>query len=108
MKIPKRALTRVAALSLALASSLIASQAMAQSSAQVRSWAASCSNCHGTNGKAQPGMIPLAGYNAEMLVKAMAEFKSGARPAATVMHQLAKGYSDEQIKAIAAYYAAQK
>ena len=37
----------------------------------------------------------------------MKEFKSGARPA-TLMHQLAKGYSDEQIEAIAAYFAAQK
>ena len=31
----------------------------------------------------------------------------GARPA-TVMHQLAKGYSDAQIEVIAAYFAAQK
>jgi len=37
----------------------------------------------------------------------MRAFKSGARPA-TVMHQLAKGYSDAQIEAIAAYFAAQK
>jgi len=37
----------------------------------------------------------------------MKAFKSGARPA-TVMHQLAKGYSDAQIEVIAAYFAAQK
>jgi cytochrome c553 len=35
----------------------------------------------------------------------MQAFKAGTRPA-TVMHQIAKGYSDEQIKAIAAWFAA--
>ena len=72
-----------------------------------RSMAASCANCHGTNGVAAPGMVALAGYDKAGLVKAMADFKSGARPA-TVMHQLAKGYSDAQIEAIAGYFAAQK
>jgi cytochrome c553 len=37
----------------------------------------------------------------------MQAYKSGALPA-TLMHQIAKGYSDEQIQAIAAYFAAQK
>jgi cytochrome c553 len=37
----------------------------------------------------------------------MKAFKSGARPA-TVMHQLAKGYTDEQIVTIANYFAAVK
>ena len=43
---------------------------------------------------------------AERLITALAGFKSGALPA-TVMHQIARGYSDEQVRAIAAYYAAQ-
>jgi cytochrome c553 len=37
----------------------------------------------------------------------MKAFKTGARPA-TVMHQLAKGYSDAQIDTIAGYFAAIK
>jgi cytochrome c553 len=37
----------------------------------------------------------------------MQAFKSGQRPA-TLMHQIAKGYTDEQIEQIAAYLAAQK
>lgn len=74
---------------------------------QVRSWAAACSNCHGTNGQALPGMEPLAGVSQEETVRKMLDFKSGRRPA-TLMHQLAKGYSDEQIRAIAGYFAAQK
>ena len=82
--------------------------AFAQTDAlQARSLAASCANCHGTNGAAAPGMVALAGYDKAGLVKAMADFKSGARPA-TIMHQLSKGYSDAQVQAIAGYFAAQK
>ena len=73
----------------------------------VRSWAAGCANCHGTNGRAETGNESLAGANKDDLVKKMLDFKSGRRPA-TLMHQLAKGYSDEQIVAIAGYFAAQK
>lgn len=74
---------------------------------QARSTAASCSACHGTNGNAAPGMVSLAGYPRVDMVKAMADFKSGARPA-TLMHQLSKGYSEAQVEAIAGYFAAQK
>jgi len=74
----------------------------------LRSMAATCANCHGTAGKpvtnsAVPG---LAGIPAVYMVEQMKAFKSGAR-AATVMHQLAKGYSDAQIDQLAAYFAAQ-
>ena len=74
---------------------------------QVRSWAASCAACHGTDGRAQPGMESLAGANKDEMVKKMLDFKAGRKPA-TIMHQLSKGYSDEQIVAIAGYFAAQK
>ena len=93
---------------LGFALSITCCAAMAQNEAlQVRSMAASCANCHGTNGNAMPGMVALAGYERASLVKAMADFKSGARPA-TIMHQLAKGYSDSQIEQLAGYFAAQK
>lgn len=74
---------------------------------QVRSWAASCANCHGTNGQAQQGNEPLAGVNRDEMLKKLMDFKSGAKPA-TVMHQLAKGYTDEQLAAISAWFATQK
>ena len=74
---------------------------------QVRSWAAGCANCHGTHGRAEPGNETLAGMNKDEIVKKMLDFKAGRKPA-TIMHQLSKGYSDEQIVAIAAYFAAQK
>ncbi|PIV71716.1 MAG: cytochrome C, partial [Rhodocyclales bacterium CG17_big_fil_post_rev_8_21_14_2_50_68_7] len=41
-------------------------------------------------------------------VKILKEFRAGERKVATVMHQHAKGYSDDQIERIAAYFAAQK
>jgi cytochrome c553 len=82
-------------------------QAQAPDPLQIRSWAASCANCHGTDGRAQPGMASLAVASKDDMVKKMLDFKAGRRPA-TIMHQLAKGYSDDQIEAIAAYFAAQK
>ena len=88
--------------------SLGAPHAWAQADAlQVRSWAAACSNCHGTGGVALPGMESLAGASKGDLVRKLMEFKTGSRPA-TIMHQLAKGYSDEQLEQIAGYFAAQK
>ena len=85
---------------------LAASAAQAEV-AQVKVWAAACANCHGTNGRAQTGMPALAGTSKEETLKKLLEFKAGTRPA-TIMHQLSKGYSDEQLAAIAAWFAAQK
>ena len=74
-----------------------------------RNLAATCANCHGTDGRAVPGagMVPLAGESRDSLLKKMAEFKAGSRPA-TIMHQIAKGYTDEQLALIAGYFAGRK
>ena len=93
-----------------LALCLLAATGLAHASSdplQVRSWAAACANCHGTNGQAQPGNEPLAGGNKDEMLKKLMDFKSGAKPA-TIMHQLSKGYTDEQLTAIAGWFAAQK
>ena len=71
-----------------------------------RNWAATCSGCHGTNGYSEGGMPLLAGLDKAYIVNAMKEFMAGTRPA-TVMHQHAKGYSEEQIERIAEFFAAQ-
>ncbi|TCT19473.1 c-type cytochrome [Thiobaca trueperi] len=73
---------------------------------QVRAWAASCAACHGTDGQAQQGAVKLAGRNGEELYKMLLAFKAGERPA-TVMQQHAKGYTDEELKLLAGWFAAQ-
>lgn len=74
---------------------------------QVRSMAASCAGCHGTDGVAQQGMESLTGQSKEALLKKLLEFKTGTKPA-TLMHQLSRGYSDEQLEQLASYFAAVK
>lgn len=98
--------------SLALACVALDPVAHAQPTAntlQVRALAATCANCHGTDGKAVDGSAvgSLAGLKQDYLSAQLKAFKSGQRPA-TVMHQLAKGYSDEQLDQIAAYFANQR
>lgn len=86
------------------------SAALAQDAAalRARSLAATCANCHGTDGRAQGGTVPgLAGRDSGLIASMMREFRDGKRPA-TVMHQLAKGYTDQQIDTLAAYFAAVK
>lgn len=85
---------------------LAAPLALAQDANLGRNLAATCANCHGTNGQARDLVPGLAGVPAANIVAAMAEFKAGTR-SATIMHQIAKGYTDEQIRLLAAYFAAQ-
>ncbi len=84
-------------------------QGAGQEALYARSLAATCANCHGTNGKAVEGSsVPsLAGLDKNFIIAQTKAFKTGARPA-TVMHQISKGYSDAQIESLASYFAAQK
>ena len=88
----------------ALAAGAAMMPALAQDNHLARNLAATCANCHGVNGNAQGDMKPLAGMTSEKMLAMIADFKSGAQPA-TIMHQIAKGYSDEQMKLIAGYFA---
>jgi sulfide dehydrogenase cytochrome subunit len=70
--------------------------------------AASCSGCHGTNGATQGGVLPrLAGQQKEALLGKLKAYKSGTAQS-TIMTQIAKGYTDEQLEVLATYFAAQK
>lgn len=73
------------------------------------SMAANCAACHGTQGRPATGssVSALAGRQAAEIVQIMGQFKEGKRPA-TIMHQIAKGYSDAEIAALAAHFAAQR
>jgi cytochrome subunit of sulfide dehydrogenase len=72
-----------------------------------RSVAATCANCHGTNGTSQGGTESLAGQSKDDIVRKMQEFKAGTKPG-TIMPQLAKGYTDAQIELAAGWFATQK
>ena len=69
--------------------------------------ASSCSGCHAANAAAVTPVPRLNGRDAAELVTRMQAFRSGQQPA-TVMDRIAKGYSDPEIAAIAAWYAQQK
>ncbi len=96
-----------ATLSAAFTLFALAMPAAAQDANLARNLAATCANCHGTTGNALGDMKPLAGMSSEKLLAMVADFKSGAQPA-TIMHQIAKGYTDEQMQLIAGYFAAQQ
>lgn len=91
------------ALTLATASA----PASAQSPAESRTVAATCANCHGTIGVTEGALPSLAGQNKAYIVEQMKQFRDGKRPA-TIMHQIAKGYTDAQIDAVAEYFSKQK
>jgi cytochrome subunit of sulfide dehydrogenase len=69
--------------------------------------ALACSGCHATARSVETTVPRLIGRNPADMVTAMQAFKSGQLPS-TVMHLFAKGFSDDEVKAIAAWYGAQK
>ena len=101
-----RYLVLIGAVTLA-ASTLGPAAALAQADAVVgRYVAANCANCHGTNGIAKGAMPSLAGQKKEYIAEQMRAFRDGKRPA-TLMHQIAKGYTDAQVEAVAEFFARQ-
>jgi sulfide dehydrogenase cytochrome subunit len=88
--------TSLAALVLSLA---LAAPAAAQSAAPAG--ASSCSGCHDAK-IASPSVPPLKGRPAAEIVTAMEAFRTGSREA-TVMTRIAKGFSDDETRAIAAW-----
>lgn len=86
---------------------LLCAPALAQDPGAGRTLAATCASCHGTEGRARgAAMPPLAGMKADWMLELLADYRSG-RQAGTVMPQIAKGYTEEQLRLIAAYFAAQ-
>jgi cytochrome subunit of sulfide dehydrogenase len=70
--------------------------------------AATCAACHGTNGATVGSTLPrLAGQGKDVLLAKLHAYKDGSAQA-TIMTQIAKGYTDEQLEQLAAWFAAQK
>ncbi len=84
---------------------------LSTSTSHIRTLAASCAACHGSNGNAVQSNINnnavLAGMNKSYFIAQMLAFKNGDRPA-TVMHRHAKGLQIDEINQLADYFSAQK
>lgn len=68
---------------------------------------ANCFNCHGTEGRTHSAIPAIAGRDHAYLEETLKSYKAGSKPA-TIMHQLAKGYSDEEIVVLADYFSRQR
>jgi len=67
----------------------------------------SCAGCHGTDGNS-PGSIPsIGGKSSEFIQTALQEYSGGKRTG-TVMNRHALGYTDEEIRLIAEFFATRK
>ena len=93
------------ALAAAIGSASIAAAVVAW--AEPPAGAASCSGCHPASARVTSPVPRLGGLDRIAIVRAMQDFRSGQR-AATVMDRIAKGFTDEEVQAIAAWYAAQR
>ena len=69
--------------------------------------ASSCSGCHTNDEKLTTAIPRLRGLPEAVFVEAMRAFRTGQRPV-TVMDRIAKGFTDDEIKQLAAYFSARK
>ena len=100
-------LTSVSLAFSAKATEVLSSQDTLSHTAHIRTLAASCAACHGSNGNAVAGSAVLAGMDGAYFTTQMLAFKDGSRPA-TVMHHHAKGLNVDEINLLASYFSQQK
>ncbi len=99
-------MTKISALALLL---LGATPALAadKAAAPPPYFVANCFNCHGTEGRTHSAIPAIAGRDRAYLEETLKSYKAGSKPA-TIMHQLAKGYTDDEIAVLADYFSRQK
>jgi len=85
----------------------LVSIAAAVASAEPPAGAAACTGCHPASTRVTSPVPRLSGLDQAAIVRALQDFRSGARTG-TVMDRIAKGFTDAEIQAIAAWYAVQK
>jgi len=73
----------------------------------IRTLAASCAACHGTNGNSHSITPVLAGLDANYFSTQMRAFKQHNR-SSTVMHHHASGLTDTEVNQLANYFSQQK
>lgn len=102
-----KAKTKYIALAILVAAGGLSISAHAADANTGKNLAANCTFCHGTDGRSVGGFPNLAGQDKGYLALQLKDFKAGRR-AATIMHQIAKGYTDDQIELLAEFFSAQK
>ncbi|ODP31219.1 hypothetical protein A9762_07295 [Pandoraea sp. ISTKB] len=81
----------------------------AQPDWQARDWAMACMSCHNAAAPVHAGkatLRTLEGRSATAMMASLQAMRDGRQPA-TLMPQLLKGYRDDELQRIAAYFAAQ-
>jgi cytochrome c553 len=92
---------------------LAAASGCASSAAATVAWAepppgaAACSGCHPATAAVTSPVLRLAGLDPAAIVRAVQDFRAGRRPA-TVMDRIARGFTDDEIQAIAAWWSTQR
>lgn len=66
-----------------------------------------CAGCHGTDGAGGSAIPPLKGRDGKYMTDAMLGYKDGSRPG-SIMPRIAKGYTEDELKAVAEYFAGLK
>jgi cytochrome subunit of sulfide dehydrogenase len=89
------------------AAEVIVSTDTLSNTSHIRTLAASCAACHGTQGNSAGSTPVLAGLDSAYFIQQMTEFRSGAR-SSTVMHRHAKGINVDEINLLANYFLQQK
>lgn len=84
---------------------LAATSAFADDATAGARLANACTSCHGLEGRSLGAVPTLAGQPLDDLIAKLKAFKEGTAEA-TIMNRLARGYSDEEIAALAAYFSA--
>ncbi|MGV6818082.1 MAG: c-type cytochrome [Thiotrichales bacterium] len=82
----------------------VQSHAFADDNRLGRTIGVTCAGCHGTDGKnSWTYMHSITELSADEIEKKLLDFRAG-KADATIMNRIAKGYTDEQIKAVANYF----
>ena len=88
-----------------LLSSAIPALAVSADNLTGRTIGSACFGCHGAAGANETSIPPvIVGVPAQFIVKSLQEFRDGTR-SSTIMGRIARGYSDEEIDAVASYVA---
>ncbi len=72
--------------------------------AKAQSLAVGCLSCHGETGEGRGSLPPLSPLDRDTFIRRFQAFRSESKTS-SVMHRIARGYSDEEIKRMAALLA---